>query len=134
MPRSLVTVLREFEQATADYGSLKLTIAIAYGGHKEIADAVRDLVCQKVRRGVDLDAIVDEITPSAIAEHLYTVGLPNLDLIILTSGEVHLSGVLLWQSAHSEFYFSDVEWPEFRRVDFLRAVRSFQQRSRRFGR
>ena len=134
LPPSLVTVLREAEQATAGYDSLKLTIAIAYGGHEEIADAVRDLVRQKVRRGVDLDAIVDEITPSAIAEHLYTVGLPNLDLIIRTSGEIRLSGFLLWQSVHSEFYFTDVEWPEFRRVDFLRAVRSFQQRSRRFGR
>jgi short-chain Z-isoprenyl diphosphate synthase len=134
LPPSLVTVLREAEQATAGYDSLKLTIAIAYGGHEEIADAVRDLVRQKVRRGVDWDAIVDEITPSAIAEHLYTVGLPNLDLIIRTSGEIRLSGFLLWQSVHSEFYFSDVEWPEFRRVDFLRAVRSFQQRSRRFGR
>ena len=133
LPPSLVTVLRDAEQVTADYDSLKLTIAIAYGGHEEIADAVRDLVRQKVQRGVDLDAIVDEITPSAIAEHLYTVGLPNPDLIIRTSGEIRLSGFLLWQSAHSEFYFSDVEWPEFRRVDFLRAVRSFQQRSRRFG-
>ena len=129
-----MTVLREAEQATAGYDSLKLTIAIAYGCHEEIADAVRDLVRQKVQRGVNLDAIVDEITPSAIAEHLNTVGLPNLDLIIRTSGEIRLSGFLLWQSVHSEFYFSDVEWPEFRKIDFLRAVRSFQQRSRRFGR
>ena len=134
LPSTLVTVLREAEQATADYDALKLTIAIAYGGQEEIADAVRDLVRQKVQCGVDLDAIVDEITPLAIAEHLYTVGLPNLDLIIRTSGEIRLSGFLLWQSVHSEFYFSDVDWPEFRRVDFLRAVRSFQQRSRRFGR
>ena len=63
-----------------------------------------------------------------------TAGLPGLDLIIRTSSEIRLSGFLLWQSAHSEFYFSDVNWPEFRRVDFLRAVRSYQQRSRRFGR
>jgi short-chain Z-isoprenyl diphosphate synthase len=81
-----------------------------------------------------LDAIVGEITPSAIDKHLYTVGLPDPDLIIRTSGEIRLSGFLLWQSAHSEFYFSDANWPEFRRVDFLRAIRSFQQRSRRFGR
>ena len=65
-----------------------------------------------------MDAIIDEITPSAIAEHLYTVGLPNLDLIIRTSGEIRLSGFLLWQSVHSELYFSDVDWPEFRRVRF----------------
>jgi short-chain Z-isoprenyl diphosphate synthase len=74
------------------------------------------------------------MTPSAIDSHLYTVGLPDPDLIIRTSGEIRLSGFLLWQSAHSEFYFSDVDWPGFRRVDFLRAIRSFQQRSRRFGR
>jgi len=111
-----------------------LTIAISYGGREEIADAVRNFVRDKVRQGADLDAIVKEITPSAIDNHLYTVGLPDPDLIIRTSGEIRLSGFLLWQSAQSEFYFSDVNWPEFRRVDFLRAIRSFQQRSRRFGR
>ena len=134
LPSTLVTVLREAEQVTADYDALKLTIAIAYGGQEEIADAVRDLVRKKAQCGVDLDAILDEITPFAIAEHLYTVGLPNLDLIIRMSGEIRLSGFLLWQSVHSELFFSDVDWPEFRKVDFLRAVRSFQQRSRRFGR
>jgi short-chain Z-isoprenyl diphosphate synthase len=81
-----------------------------------------------------LEAIVEEITPPAIDKHLYTVGLPDLDLIIRTSGEIRLSGFLLWQSANSEFYFSDVNWPEFRKIDFLRALRSFQERSRRFGR
>jgi short-chain Z-isoprenyl diphosphate synthase len=134
LPPSLVTVLREAEQATADHDALKLTIAIAYGGREEIADAVRDLVRGRVREGEDLEAIVEEITPSAIDKHLYTVGLPDLDLIIRTSGEIRLSGFLLWQSANSEFYFSDVNWPEFRKIDFLRALRSFQERSRRFGR
>ena len=134
LPPSTITVLRDADQATADYDALMLTIAIAYGGREEIADAVRDLLRDKVRCGADLEAIVDEITPSAIDHHLYTAGLPDLDLIIRTSGEIRLSGFLLWQSAHSEFYFSDVNWPEFRRVDFLRAVRSYQQRSRRFGR
>ena len=80
-----------------------------------------------------LDAI-ERLTPAAITKHVYTAGLPDPDLIIRTSGEVRLSGFLLWQSTHSEFYFSDVNWPEFRKVDFLRAVRSFQYRSRRFGR
>src|ERR1700722_12419177 len=75
-----------------------------------------------------------EITPASIDQYLYTVGLPDPDLIIRTSGEVRLSGFLLWQSVHSEFYFTDVYWPEFRKVDFLRAIRSFQQRTRRFGR
>jgi len=134
LPSSTRTVLRAAERATADYDALILTIAIASGGREEIADAVRDLVRDKVRHGADLEAVVEGITPLAIDDYLYTVGLPDLDLIIRTSGEIRLSGFLLWQSAHSEFYFSDVNWPEFRRIDFLRAVRSFQQRSRRFGR
>ena len=128
-----MTVLREAERATANCDALMLTIAIAYGGREEIADAVRDLVRDKIRHGADLEAILEEITPSAIDNYLYTVGLPELDLIIRTSGEIRLSGFLLWQSAHSEFYFSEADWPEFRRIDFLRAIRSFQQRSRRFG-
>jgi short-chain Z-isoprenyl diphosphate synthase len=134
LPPSTTTVLRAAEQATADYDALILTIAIAYGGREEIADAVRDLVRDRVRHGVNLEAVIEGITPLAIDDYLYTVGLPDLDLIIRTSGEIRLSGFLLWQSAHSEFYFSDVNWPEFRRIDFLRAIRSFQQRSRRFGR
>src|SRR6267143_1936676 len=73
------------------------------------------------------------ITPDEIARYLYTAGLPDPDLIIRTSGEVRLSGFLLWQSAHSEFYFCDPYWPDFRRIDFLRAIRAFQQRRRRFG-
>jgi short-chain Z-isoprenyl diphosphate synthase len=134
LPPSTRVVLRAAEQATADYDALRLTIAIAYGGREEIADAVRDLVRDKVRHGTDLEAAVEGITPLAINNYLYTAGLPDLDLIIRTSGEIRLSGFLLWQSAHSEFYFSDVNWPEFRKIDFLRAIRSFQQRSRRFGR
>jgi short-chain Z-isoprenyl diphosphate synthase len=133
LPPSTVAAIRSAEEATAGYDALTLTIAIAYGGREEIADAVRDLVRDKARDGADLEAIVEGITPSAIDKHLYTAGLPDPDLIIRTSGEMRLSGFLLWQSAHSEFYFSDVNWPEFRKVDFLRAVRAFQQRRRRFG-
>jgi short-chain Z-isoprenyl diphosphate synthase len=134
LPHSTLAVLRRAEEATAGHKSLLLTIAIAYDGREEIADAVRALLRDKAMHGAALDAIVKEIIPSAIDNYLYTAGLPDLDLIIRTSGEVRLSGFLLWQSVVSEFYFSDVNWPEFRRVDFLRAVRSFQQRSRRFGR
>ena len=100
---------------------------------RRFADAVRDLVRDKIRHGADLEAILEEITPSAIDNYLYTVGLPDLDLIIRTSGEIRLSGFLLWQSAHSEFYFSDVHGSYFCKIHFLRAIRSFQQRSRRFG-
>ena len=112
---------------------MTLTIAVAYGGREEIADAVRDLIRAKVRDGLGLDELAEHITPAAIDQHLYTAGLPDPELIIRTSGEVRLSGFLLWQSVHSEFYFTDVYWPEFRKVDFLRAIRSFQQRMRRFG-
>ena len=115
------------------YDAMILTIAVAYGGREEIVDAVRDLIRAKARDGAGLDELAEHITPAAIDQHLYTVGLPDPDLIIRTSGEVRLSGFLLWQSVQSQFYFTDVYWPEFRKVDFLRAIRSFQQRTRRFG-
>ena len=133
LPLSTVAVIRKAENATADYDAMTLTIAVAYGGREEIADAVRDLIRAKVRDGVGLDELAEHITPAAIDQHLYTAGLPDPGLIIRTSGEVRLSGFLLWQCVHSEFYFTDVYWPEFRKVDFLRAIRSFQQRTRRFG-
>jgi short-chain Z-isoprenyl diphosphate synthase len=128
-----VAVIRKAEEATAGYDAMTLTIAVAYGGREEIADAVRDLIRAKVRDGLGVDELAEHINPASIDQYLYTVGLPDPDLIIRTSGEVRLSGFLLWQSVHSEFYFTDVYWPEFRKVDFLRAIRSFQQRTRRFG-
>jgi short-chain Z-isoprenyl diphosphate synthase len=134
LPPSTAAVLRRAEEATAGHDGLKLTIAIAYGGREEIADAVRDLIREKARQGAAPEAIAEDVTPDAIDRHLYTAGLPDPDLIIRTSGEIRLSGFLLWQSAHSEFYFSDVNWPDFRKVDFLRAIRAFQHRARRFGR
>jgi short-chain Z-isoprenyl diphosphate synthase len=133
LPLSTVAVIRKAEEATADYDAMTLTIAVAYGGREEIVDAVRDLIRAKARDGLGLDELADHVTPAAIDQYLYTVGLPDPDLIIRTSGEVRLSGFLLWQSVQSEFYFTDVYWPEFRKVDFLRAIRSFQQRTRRFG-
>jgi short-chain Z-isoprenyl diphosphate synthase len=133
LPLSTVAVIRKAEEATAKYDAMILTIAVAYGGREEIVDAVRDLIRAKARDGLGLDELAEQITPAAIDQYLYTVGLPDPDLIIRTSGEVRLSGFLLWQSVQSEFYFTDVCWPEFRKVDFLRAIRSFQQRTRRFG-
>jgi short-chain Z-isoprenyl diphosphate synthase len=94
---------------------------------------VRALLWCAAENQATLAEAIDEVTPEAIASHLYTAGLPDPDLIIRTSGEVRLSGFLLWQSAHSEFYFTDVLWPAFRKIDFLRAIRSFQQRRRRYG-
>jgi short-chain Z-isoprenyl diphosphate synthase len=95
---------------------------------------VRALLSEQAQQGVRLSEAIKHVTPQAINTHLYAAGVPDPDLIIRTSGEIRLSGFLLWQSANSEFYFSDVYWPAFRKIDFLRAVRAFQQRHRRFGR
>lgn len=111
-----------------------LNVAVGYGGRQEIADATRLLLESYASEGLDLAEAAKKITPEEIARYLYTAGLPDPDLIIRTSGEVRLSGFLLWQSAHSEYYFCDPYWPDFRRIDFLRAVRAYQQRHRRFGR
>jgi short-chain Z-isoprenyl diphosphate synthase len=110
-----------------------LTIAVAYAGREEIADALRALLQDKAKQGKGLQDIMDQITQKEIGRYLYAADLPDPDLIIRTSGEIRLSGFLLWQSAYSEFYFSDVYWPAFRKIDFLRAIRSYQQRHRRFG-
>jgi short-chain Z-isoprenyl diphosphate synthase len=133
LPDHTVAALRAAREATSNYDGMVLTIAIAYGGHEEIVDAVRALLEEEAQRGVSLHDAINHITPKSIAEHLYSTGIPDPDLIIRTSGEIRLSGFLLWQSVNSEFYFSDVFWPAFRRIDFLRAVRAFQQRHRRFG-
>jgi short-chain Z-isoprenyl diphosphate synthase len=111
-----------------------LNVAVGYGGRQEIADATKRLLEGYAEEGIDLAEAAKRITPDEIASFLYTAGQPDPDLIIRTSGEVRLSGFLLWQSAHSEFYFCDAYWPDFRRIDFLRAVREYQQRHRRFGR
>jgi short-chain Z-isoprenyl diphosphate synthase len=111
-----------------------LSIAVAYGGREEIADAVREMLLEAMSSGVSLPEIVAGVSPERIGRHLYLADAPEPDLIIRTSGELRLSGFLLWQSAYSEFYFSDVLWPAFRKIDFLRAVRAFQQRRRRYGR
>ena len=134
LPPSTVEALRAAEAATAGHERMTLTIAVAYGGREEIVDAVRALLREEARRGADLEGLAARLGPAMIDRHLYTAGLPDPDLIIRTSGEVRLSGFLLWQSVHSEFYFTDVSWPAFREIDFLRALRSFQQRERRLGR
>ena len=110
-----------------------LTVAVGYDGRQEIVDAVRSLLDHQANTGRTLAELANRLTADDIAAHLYTSGQPDPDLVIRTSGEVRMSGFLLWQSAHSEFYFTDVLWPAFRKIDFLRAIRSFQQRRRRFG-
>jgi short-chain Z-isoprenyl diphosphate synthase len=134
LPSSTLAAIRAAEEATADYDTMLLSIAVAYGGREEIADAVRQMLLEAMHRGATLSDIVQRVSPDAIEQHLYLAGTPEPDLIIRTSGELRLSGFLLWQSAYSEYHFSDVLWPAFRKIDFLRAVRDFQQRNRRYGR
>lgn len=133
LPEPLVATIARAEEATAGYDGIDLNIAVAYGGRQEIVDAVQAMLLGMAADGCSIDAAARQVTPEAIARHLYTAGLPDPDLIIRTSGEIRLSGFLLWQSAHSEFYFTDVNWPAFRKIDFLRAIRTYQQRRRRFG-
>lgn len=134
LPVNTRRALKEAEEATAAHDSFFLQVAVGYGGRQEITDALRSLLEVRAAEGLTLKEVADQLTPVDIADHLYTTGLPDPDLIIRTSGEVRLSGFLLWQSAHSEFYFCDPYWPEFRRIDFLRALREYQARHRRFGR
>ena len=133
LPPSTLQCLKAAEAATAGYGGLQLTIAAGYGGREEIVDAVRGFLNEQLVRGAGLKDAIDLVTPEAIGRSLYAPDLPDPDLIIRTSGEIRLSGFLLWQSVSSEFYFTDVHWPAFRRIDFLRALRAFQQRQRRYG-
>ncbi len=133
-PEPVQEALRQLEQATANYGGMLLNIAIGYGGREEIVAAVRQLLREKSAGEVNLEELVEGVSAEEIGRHLYTAGMPDPDFVIRTSGEVRLSGFLLWQTAYSEFYFCDAFWPEFRKVDFLRALRNFQARERRFGR
>jgi short-chain Z-isoprenyl diphosphate synthase len=134
LPESTLAAVRAAELATRPYNGRYLTIAAAYGGRQEIVDAVKEFMREQAREGKTLKDAVELMTPATIGRLLYAPDLPDPDLIIRTSGEIRLSGFLLWQSAYSEFYFTDVFWPAFRRIDFLRAVRAWQQRRRRFGR
>lgn len=133
LPEIIAARLHAAEQATADVEGLHVNIAVGYGGRREIADAVRSLLREHAASGT-LDELAETFDVEHIADHLYTRGQPDPDLVIRTSGEQRLSGFLLWQSVHSEFYFCEAYWPDFRRVDFLRALRSYAARERRLGR
>ena len=113
--------------------SFHVNVAVAYGGRQEIVDAVRALLNKELVNGVTGEQLVEAVTAEAISENLYTSGQPDPDLVIRTSGEQRLSGFLLWQSAYSEMWYTEAHWPAFRRVDFLRALRDYSQRHRRFG-
>jgi short-chain Z-isoprenyl diphosphate synthase len=134
LPERTRRALASAEEVSRGHTGGTLHVAVGYGGREEIADAVRRLLGEYVDKGMELAESASRVTPDEIARHLYTAGVPDPDLIIRTSGEVRLSGFLLWQSAHAEYYFADTYWPDFRKVDFLRALRSYAQRQRRFGR
>jgi short-chain Z-isoprenyl diphosphate synthase len=134
LPPSLREAIRAAEDATAGYQRFHLNIAMAYGGREEITDAIRHYLAAQAETGRSLSDVAAGFDEHDIEPYLYTSGLPEPDLILRTSGEVRLSGFLLWQSCYSEFYFCDTYWPAFRKIDFLRALRSHHQRQRRFGR
>ena len=133
LPSTTAEKLKAAEEATRDVDGMLVNIAVGYGGRREIADAVRSLLQEHAGRGTSLEELAQIIDVEHIADHLYTKGQPDPDLVIRTSGEQRLGGFLLWQSAKSEFYFCEAYWPDFRRVDFLRAIRAYAQRERRFG-
>jgi short-chain Z-isoprenyl diphosphate synthase len=133
LPQGLVDKMLAAEKHTAEHDGLHINLAVGYGGRAEIADAVRSIVRSHNEAGGTLDNLADDLTPELIAEHLYTGGQPDPDLVIRTSGEQRLSDFMLWQSAHSEFYFVEALGPDLREVDFLRALRDFARRTRRFG-
>lgn len=133
LPPELTNTLNEVITHTAGRDGLVVNLAIGYGGRREISDAVKQIVIEHQAAGGTLDDLTSALSEEAIHAHLYTGGIPDPDLVLRTSGEQRISDFLLWQSANSEFYFADALWPDFRRVDFLRALRSFAGRQRRFG-
>ena len=133
LPDETARRLKEAADATRQVDGLLVNVAVGYGGRREIADAVRSMLQEHAARGTSIEELAEALDVEHIAEHLYTKGQPDPDLVIRTSGEQRLGGFLLWQSAHSEFYFCEAYWPDFRHVDFLRALRAYAERERRFG-
>ncbi|KAB1504549.1 isoprenyl transferase [Corynebacterium sp. 320] len=133
LPDTLRSRLQRSQEKAAEHTGVRVNVAVGYGGRQEIVDAVQKLVDELVADGVAPEELSEKITAQALGDHMYTSGQPDPDLVIRTSGEQRLSGFLLWQSAYSEIWFTDTYWPAFRRVDFLRALRDYSQRHRRFG-
>jgi len=130
LPAEVQKAIKYAEDKTKDYDSYQLNLAVAYSGREEIIQAIREIASKVKEQKMQ----VNEIDQKTFSQFLYTADLPDPDLILRTSGEVRVSNFLLWQLAYSELYFVDVYWPGFRKIDFLRAVRTYQQRSRRYGR
>ena len=134
LPEEFAERLRAVELGTAHIeGQVEVNIAVSYGGRQEIADAVRGLLREANEQGRTLDEVAETISVDDIARHLYTRGQPDPDLVIRTSGEIRMSGFMLWQTVHTELYFCETYWPDFRRTDFLRALRDYCLRERRLG-
>jgi tritrans,polycis-undecaprenyl-diphosphate synthase [geranylgeranyl-diphosphate specific] len=129
LPDDVKASIQYAEDRTKDYDAYRFNLAVAYGGREEILQAIRDVVRDAQAGKVD----PDEINEKFFSRRLYTADLPDPDLVLRTSGEERVSNFLLWQLAYSELYFVDVYWPGFRKIDFLRALRSYQQRQRRYG-
>ena len=133
LPAESSARLKRAAESTSGIEGMRVNICVGYGGRQELTDAMRSLLLDEAANGRSLKDVASTLEVDDIAEHLYTKGQPDPDLVIRTSGEQRLSGFLLWQSVHSEFYFSDALWPAFRHVYFLRAMRSYALRQRRFG-
>ncbi|QMU53801.1 MAG: di-trans,poly-cis-decaprenylcistransferase [Nitrosopumilus sp.] len=131
LPESIKNILKQLDRVTKDYDKHFLNIALAYGGQNELVDAIKKIGV-KIKDGV-LD--IEDINKGEIESNLYTSHLPQSspDMILRTSGEKRLSGFLMWQSAYSELVFMDIFWPEFRKIDLMRAIRTYQERKRRVG-
>ena len=133
LPEELRTKLNSVAEKSKGIEGVIVNVAIGYGGRKEIVDAVKNVISESARSGKSAQEIADALSVEDINKNLYTAGQPDPELVIRTSGEQRLGGFLLWQSAHSEFYFCEAYWPDFRKVDFLRALRAYSVRERRFG-
>ncbi len=130
LPKNLIEKIERIEEETKNYNDYILNIAIAYGGREEIIDAIKKIAQDVLENKLSINDINEE----TVRKNLYTADLPDPDLILRTSGEERISNFLLWQSAYSELYFTDVYWPSFSKIDFLKAILSYQRRERRFGR
>ncbi len=135
LPQELARAAKQAVDRVERLGGSRMTlnIALCYGGRQEVVDACRSLVSDLIARGTAPDELAESIDAAGLSRNLYAADLPDIDLVIRTSGESRLSGFLLWQSAFAEFAFVDPYWPAFRKVDLLRALRDFTRRDRRFG-
>ena len=130
LPARVISAIDAAEKATKDYDSLVFTVCLAYGARQELVDAIKGILSDHRDGKIDLDSVSEDM----VSQYLYTNDIPDPDLVIRTSGEERVSNFLLWQMAYAELFFIDVHWPAFRKRDFLRAVRTYQGRKRRYGR